>query len=620
MKAISLELTKDVVSSYDQNKTTVLGRAAKKTLTALQGGKTVVGTPLNTWADTITDALVTPARECVSDNGHELQFVASTAGGLVGLVLYDVDEVTGLKTYVGRLNLQLPATTHTIRGVRLQNDSGATGWRILIGSIGTAPALGGLFSAESIDKADFTSSPATIPAATGVGQKAVYWHQETGGTNNLTIMQGFGSEKDAGLSGQKIVAIHGLVASPQGYVFDAANAITSVGVGGVTTDWYVTKTGSPISGWSGTFLLLNNFSIGVPDASSGAPAALQGQTCLFIPTSTNMGWAKISEFTTGVTTIPSYTTRDLLDVSNTNTALTPATMHWSQTLQRVVFQLNNGQWVVKKFVNAEYEAVFGRPTDPQYKTAQPIAFHEFGGITVASTYEHAGWLYMVQNTAGQIGCSAFDLRSLWQYDFSKIISKVFDVEGQWLSFHVNTPVRSFGKFWYRTNLTCDFSDTTTGWVAMPEDRMLSAISFAGVTKGQIMIETRMERDSVTIPIQVIEATLVVQPALEMSDYWDFSDPDSLSTSPARAAFSQIKAWTGGSKHWEFFAYNRDTGALFTQRNTQDHASEFKLSTNDGLSFSPLAGAVASAPLTNVLSYEFSSPPGIKLRVALREKA
>lgn len=616
LRAKPLELTRDVSGTFDPTKTYVTGRAALKTLTPAQGGKTVVGTPLNGFADTISDAAVTPARECVSDNGHELQFVASTAAGVMGMVLYDVDETTGVKTYVGRLNIQLPAGTHTQRAARLVNDSGATGWRILVGTVNaTTAALGGLFSVENIAKADFTASPATIPVASAPGQKAVYWHQETGGTNNLTVMQGAGFEFDCTPGGTKILAINGLVATPVGFNFDMGNVISTVGGSGVTTDWYISKTGT-ITGWAGVFLLLNNFSMCIPSASSGAPVALQGSLCLFIPTSSNMGLAKVSEFTSGVVTIPSYTTRDALDVANTNTALTPATMHFSQTLQRIVFQQSAGMWVIKQFVNAAYELVFGTSSDPQYRTAQPIPFIEWGGVSITSTYEHAGWLYMVHATAGQIGCSSFDLRSLHLFDHSSIISKVIDVpNATFVGLSVLTPVRSFGKFFYKVGP--DFSNPLVGWLAIPEDRVMTGIPN---TTGKISLkfQPRMERSSVTIPLQIIEAHLIVQNIGDNDSSWNGDARYSVATSPARTAWSQVEDYTG-SKHWEAYIFSRDTGALVYQGNTQDNPLDFELSTNDGTSFSPIAGSIASNKLNNVLRLKWASPPGVPVRCSLREK-
>jgi hypothetical protein len=618
MKALPLDLTADIVSSYDKTKTTVLGRAAKKTLSALQGGKVVVGTPLVGWTDTITDAVVTTTRTCVSDNGHELQFVASTAGGVLQVVLYDVNETTGVRTYVGKITLQLPATTHTVRGVRLFNDSGASGWIIMVTTIGTTAALGGLFSAENIAKADFAPSiPTPIPVATAAGQKAVYWHQETGGTNNLTVAQGFGFEKDTGLSGTKIVVANGLVATPNFYNFDMGLTIVTVLAGGITTDWYVSKTGT-IAGLVGTFLLLNNYSMCVPDASSGAPVSLQGSTCLFVPGSTGFGLGKISELSSGATTWPSYSTADVNNVPNTSVAQLPATAHYSQTLQRVIAQLNSGRWFIKKFMTGTYELEFGSSENPQYRTNQPLAFYEFGGTSVTSTYEHAGWLYTVNAVAGQIGGNNFDLRSLYQYDFSSIISKVVDIPlgSQIVSFSVNSPIRSFGRFFYRTNLVCDFSDTTTGWTLMPQDRVLSAISFAGVTQIQYKMQSRMERDSSTIPLQIIEAHHMYIPLSELSDKWVGSVDNTSTGSPSRSAFRLVKTYTSVVPNLFFRAYD-DSGVLVASADTVTNPSFFEYSTNNGTSWSPL-GTIPNVALTTELRYNWASPPGVRVTVSIRE--
>lgn len=608
MRAIPLNLTDDVVSIYDQTKTTVYGRAAKKTLSALQGGKTVVGTPLTSFADSTTDAAVTPSRGCVSDNGHELIFAASSAGGLILVALYDINETTGVKTYVGRINIQLSTTTHTIRGVRLLNDSGATGWQILITTIGTIAANGGLFSVENIAKADFTSSPPTIPVATAAGQKAVYWHQETGGTNNLTVSQGFGHPQDAGSSSKIMVVANGLVATPNFYLFKTDATIITVGAGGVTTDWYVAagsvKTGT-VTGLTGTFLLLNNYSMCIPDASSGVPLALQGALCLFIPSSTVMGLVKVSDITSGATTLPSYTTKDLLDTSNTNTAVTPATMHFSQTLQRVVFQLNAGSWIIKKFVNAQYDLVLGDASNSQYRTAQPIPFYEFGGITVVSTYEHAGWLYEYQSTVGQIGALAYDLRSLYQFDFSSIVSKVLDVSNMaFVALSILAPIRSFAKIYYKQS---GFGTPLTGWTELPLDRVMSGIAN---TTGQIQFKfaPRAERDSVTVPIQMIEAHLLTTPTLENSLNWNMDVENSTKSteSPGRSAAILIKAYTSSVPKIRMLAYSRATGLPVRDKNTTDHPTEFQYSGDSGTSWNAL-GTIPNVINSTRLRYNWASP-------------
>mgnify|MGYP000856706234 CR=1 FL=1 len=625
MRALPLDLTNDVVSSYDQTKTTVLGRAAKKTLTAQQGGKVVVGTPLNSWADTFPDSAQTPGRMAVSDNGHELQVGAtSSAAGLLQCVLYDFNETTGVKTYVGRITLQLPNTTHTVRGIRVYNDSGATGWRILVATVGTVAASGGFFSAENIDKADFAPViPTAIPVASAAGQKAVYWHQETGGTNNLTVCQGFGAQKAdvPAVAGDLVIVANGLVASPNFYTFNAANTIVTVGALGVTTDWYSHKTGT-ITGLTGTFLLLNNYHLCVPTADSGAPVSVQGSLCLFIPGSVAFSLGKISELTSGATSWPSIVTADTANVANTSVAQTPLTAHCSNVLQKSIFQLCSGRWFVKKFINTNYELEFGSAANPQYRAGQSsvIDFYEFGGVTVVSTWTKNGWLHTVNNTAGQIGSASFDLRSLHQYDYSAIISKTFDVQAgtQLVSLSINSPVRSFGRFFYRTNLTTNFSTATTGWTLLPTDRVLTGISMVGVNKIQFKFQTRMERDSSTIPLQIIEAHLLYQPPNELGENWIGSVDNTTQNgaSPARTAFRLAKAYASVVPKLYFRAYD-DNGNLVASANTVDNPSFFEYSGNNGASWVAL-GTIPNTINTTELRYKWASPPGVRVTASLRE--
>lgn len=622
-KAIPLDLTADVIEvpsvAYDQTKTNAYGRAKKKILSALQGGKTVVGTPLNVFADTLTDALPTVfsgVRGCASNNGHELLFNTSSATGVVLVSLYDIDEATGVKTYVGKIQLTLPSTTHTQRFGRLVNDSGSTGWRILIGTIGATPALGGLFSVENIAKADFVpGTPTIIPTATAAGQKAVYWHQETGGTNNLTVMQGGGHDHDAGLVTHKIVIANGLVASPNFYVFDSSVAIATVGGGGVTTDWYtLAKTGT-VPGLTGTFLLLDNYSVCVPSADSGAPIALQGQTCFFIPGSTGFGLVKVSDLAPGVVTLPSYASKDVLDTPLTNTGIAPLTMHFSQTLQRIVMQTAS-VLIIKKFVNAQFEQVFGNSTNSQYRQTQPVAFYEFGVSVSVSTHEHGGWLHLMSNTTGQNGVTSFDLRSLWQQDYSKIISKVLDVpHATFASLSVITVIRSFAKIWYKLS---GFATPLTGWLEVPEDRDMSGIAN---TTGQVqfMFQTRMERDSVTIPIQILESYLILNDLLQNSGNWalDHENSTKSSESPAKSAAILEKAYAGAVPSIQFSAYSRATGALVLQKDTAAHAAEFSYSTTSGASWIAL-GTIPNTINTTRLRYNWSTPIPEDVDVVWRE--
>ena len=198
-----------------------------------------------------------------------------------------------------------------------------------------------------------------------------------------------------------------------------------------------------------------------------------------------------------------------------------------------------------------------------------------------------------------------------------MISKVLKTPRcSFVSLQLSAPVRSFGKFYYRLS---GFGSATGGWIEIPSDRIMSSIAN---TTGEIQfkIQFRADRDSSTIPLQIIEAWLITQPTEANDPAWrgDARSGHTVETSPARTAFSQVDDYTG-SKHWEFFAHRRDTGALYAQANTQDNASDFELSTNDGTSYGPVSGAIASNKFNNVLRYKWTSPPGIVLDCSLREK-
>jgi hypothetical protein len=76
MKALYADLVADVVSSYDQTKTTIQGRVASKTI----NGQTVLGPPINKFIDVFTDAAIAPAAIYATDNGRLFAMTAPVSG------------------------------------------------------------------------------------------------------------------------------------------------------------------------------------------------------------------------------------------------------------------------------------------------------------------------------------------------------------------------------------------------------------------------------------------------------------------------------------------------------------------------------------------------------------
>lgn len=598
MKAVALGLQTSVGTSYDQTRTTLVGRASQKTLSS----KLAVGTPLVSFADVTTDAALTPLHIEVTANGRAL-IVNAPAAGVGTIALYNFDMNTGAWTYVGKLAYTVPnspATTHTVRSVKAM-DTGTTGWKIFVGTVGSQPQNGGLFMLNNVALADFVPVGfATLPVASAGGQKAVYFLQETGGTNNLTTLQGM----DIDLVGTRVYVGNRTAATFQVYVFDWSLTITTVLAGGITADAYVSQTGA-LPGIAGTILLLNNFTIHTPITGPNA-----GFVSLFVPTSTNLHSGRVSDLTSGAVTWPTLQQVNVLDVPNTNTGITPLTAHYSDTLDRAVMQVAS-RFFIKPFVNNSYDLVLGTSGNTQFRTGIPVAFQELGSVALAGTMTRNGWLFTTCSTVGQIGVQAFDMRSADVYDASYVVSKVVNTPNA--SYHTlrfTSPVRSFARVYYRTS---GFGSLSGGWTAVPLDGDMSAIVPGQQIQFKLM--PRFERDGSTIPLQFYEGFLVYTSNNEVSDNWEYSHDDSSTGNPSRVTFRLKSTYSSVVPTIYFRAYDL-TNTLVANHNTSANPGFFEYSTNGGVSWLPL-GTVPNTVGT-LLRYTFSVPPGVDVRPSVRE--
>jgi hypothetical protein len=227
MKYIKADLVNDVVSSYDQTKTTIQGRVASKVINS----QTVLGPPLTKFIDVFVDTGLPPASVYCTDNGR-LFCTATPVNGAaydtMPIMLYDFDLTTGAYAYVGRIDIQLPnlaASVHTFRAIKVI-DTGTTGWKIFIATTASVTINGGLFMVNNIDKADFVQIGfPIIPMATASNAKAVYFLQGPAniGVGQLNI-QSVGAVLDPGAN--RIYVHNGVSATHQYYVYDTAIAPT----------------------------------------------------------------------------------------------------------------------------------------------------------------------------------------------------------------------------------------------------------------------------------------------------------------------------------------------------------------------------------------------------------
>lgn len=219
MKSYSLGLTNNVVGTYDQTKTTIQGRVSSKSINS----QTVLGPPLTQFVDVFTEAAITPVATYLSPNGRLFVITAVTTGSLT-IALYNFNLTTGVKSYVGKATMAFAnqaATTHTVRGFKVI-DSGTSGWKILIATIGSVLINGGLFMVNNAALSDFTPIVSVNYAfATGNNQKATYFLQDpsnigAGQLNTVTV------GISVNLNNSRVYVHNGISATHQYYVYDAS--------------------------------------------------------------------------------------------------------------------------------------------------------------------------------------------------------------------------------------------------------------------------------------------------------------------------------------------------------------------------------------------------------------
>jgi hypothetical protein len=174
MKLLDANLLTSVGTSYDQTRTTLAGRVTQRTIDS----KPVLGPSPTRFLDVFNDSTIAPITTMFASDNGRIFMIGAITGGAIPVILYEINQSTGVHSYVGRINIAVPASpaiVHTIRSIKA-TDAGVSGWKIYIIATGTILLGGsGVLMANNIAKADFSQvSPPTISFATGNNQKAVY--------------------------------------------------------------------------------------------------------------------------------------------------------------------------------------------------------------------------------------------------------------------------------------------------------------------------------------------------------------------------------------------------------------------------------------------------------------
>jgi hypothetical protein len=273
MKSLKAGLLTNVVSSYDQNKTTIQGRVRQATV----DGADVLGPPLNVFVDTVADTFGTtvPVLSYLTSNGR-LFSIGAEASGISFISLHEIDLQTGAKTYVGQIRMalaDLATTTHTLRGLKVV-DTGTTGWKIFLATSASVLINGGLYCINNVDKADFLPVGSTLfPFATGSNQKATYLLQDPSfiGVNQLNIASA-GVSLDT--ANNRVYVHNGVAATHQFYVYNTSATLNCP----LSTGLVVDSVADTVTQVGHTFL--NNDPVFLTNLSGGA--GLVNNTVYFV--------------------------------------------------------------------------------------------------------------------------------------------------------------------------------------------------------------------------------------------------------------------------------------------------------------------------------------------------
>lgn len=244
MKYFKADLLSDVVSVYDQTKTTIQGRVTSKTIS----GTPVLGPPVTKFIDVFSDSALTPSGSIRVTENNRLFICTTPTAGNIAILLYDFNLSTGAYAYIGKINVTMPnsaATTHTIKSLRIVNDSTNTGWKLFLTTAGSVVINGGTFLINKIDKTDFIPAGTTIPIAITSDQKGSYLLQDPAniGVGQLQTVS-LGSVYVS--TTNRLYVHNGVAATHQYYVYDTSTSpiytTSSVNVS-VATPGVVSDTG-----------------------------------------------------------------------------------------------------------------------------------------------------------------------------------------------------------------------------------------------------------------------------------------------------------------------------------------------------------------------------------------
>ncbi len=281
--------------------------------------------------------------------------------------------------------------------------------------------------------------------------------------------------------------------------------------------------------------------------------------------------------------------------------------------------------IIKKFQNNVILGNVGIASNI-YLEAQNHVTDQFSLQTIAAFEQRLGWLLASCLTIPQRGIVAMDLRSDALFSQSYIVTPVMQIPSATLK-SISTIEELFdytssAQFQYRTAASASdtiFNSATTGWTDIATATDLSLQPNLGFVQFRILFamvtQPSYASPSITTPTQISELVLHAQPLTEISDKWDYSQINSTSGVPTRAAFKLRTAYPLSVPTLYFRAYD-ESDNLVTSANTSANASSFQYSTDQGDTWTAL-GTIPNTPGV-LVRYTWTTPPGVNVRVSIRE--
>lgn len=620
-RVIALGLQNSTTTSYDQTKTTLQGRSRARTITDGNGPKVCLGVSPVVNIDVFDDTGVAPAVIHTTTQNGRIFIGKGIVGGNWIISYYSFDTTLGTQSWVGDIKLTLSTGTHTIKGFTV-DDSNTASMTILWNTTSSTATTGGLFGAWGVNITDFSQgAPPTFPLATVASQSKAVWvmgDTATQAANTLTVSAAQGIDPIL----KDVYVLAGVSATPSIYKFSYSVPPTGSPTLGYTNSNFTLKTGT-LAAFGGVILLNNCLVVATPNHSANA-----GFQCLCFITSTTLYFAKITDVTSAVVSLPSLTSSNaaistdyLLPVLNQG--------QFSPVLDKFVVGSTSGPFFAKQQVNNDPNGLsFGYSSFIKSESGGMISPVDFGGNTIISCLSVMnGWAVLMSTGIGQRGLYCLDLYSDQSSTTSgqvnsSIITPVVSgnfSQGLHLGIYKEFAKRSvYPTIQYRT------SNFSTGpgagfdatWTTAPKDGDLSLL--VNVPQVQFRFLFTVAGIDNTNASQIIEGYFVYTDYTQNSRNWvaSINNTTANGASPTRYAFRLQSAYATSVPTMYFRAVD-DSGNVVTTANTVTNAANFEYTTNNGTSWLPL-GTISNTALTTELRYNFTSPPGVNVRGSLSE--